>query len=286
MWLDRPEQWEALAHALRKAGEFGLDTETHGQPDKTSPQHRARVHCWSVGVLTTTTSPRGYRRAVGRVLPRAALDHAALRAVLADPSIPKYAHNAPHDRHSLNNEDVEVGGLEDTLQHLRVLCPGLRDYGLKAAEQWALGYGPRPNFTDLTTYIADVVTARGHKEKACICGAKPCRAKTTSDWLDKDGVWRAHDRVTWKVFTPIHRQEERRIAVTEFVPGAALPPLAWVATKKKPDRPGWWKGAPLDRWLEWVAYSAADAIRGMELRDWMRNRKPRDLVYPWVRRAA
>jgi hypothetical protein len=281
MWLERPEQWDKLAEHLRAAGEFGLDTETHGQPDKTSPQHRARVHCWSVGLLTDTRSPRGFRRAVGRVLPRVALDRPSLRAVLADPGVRKWAHNAPHDRHALENEGVEVRGLEDSLQWFRVACPGRRDYGLKDIEQWALGYPSRPGFLDMVSYEATVVHARRRRERGCICGATPCRARSTSDFCDADGVWRPHLRVEWSVFTPVPRTEKRRYAVTDFVPGAQLEPLIWKPTKDKPNPPTWWKGQPIDRLSAFWDYSLADATRGIECVDWLRNQKPAQLRYPW-----
>jgi len=38
-WLDKPEQWDRLADALRKAGEFGLDTETYGPNPWDPRQH-------------------------------------------------------------------------------------------------------------------------------------------------------------------------------------------------------------------------------------------------------
>lgn len=282
MWLERPDQWEKLAEHLRNAGEFGLDTETYGQPDKTSPQHRARVHCWSVGVLTDARSPRGFRRAVGRVLPRAALGHSAVARVLADPLVRKWAHNAPHDRHALENEGVEVRGLEDSLQYLRVACPGRLDYGLKAAEAWALGYGPRPGFLDMVSFTATVVSARGRTERGCICGGTPCRARSSSDFLDTDGVWRPHIRVTWRRFSPVRREVPARYSVTDFVPGAHLQPITWTKTKDKPSPPGWWKGKPIDRLAAWWDYSLADAVRGMELVDWLRNQKPAKVSYPWI----
>lgn len=270
MWLDKPEQWSKLAEALRRAGEFGLDTETYGQPDGTSPQHRARVHCWSVGVLGTATSPRGFRRAGGRVLPRAALDHPELRAVLADGRVRKWAHNAPHDRHALNNEGVEVVGLEDSLQWLRVAVPGMRDYGLKGAEQWALGYGPRPAFRDMMTYQAPVVTAKRHRERGCVCGRTPCHARQTAEWFDPVlGWWRHHTRVEWSVFSPKTKFETRWLEVPQFVPGAVLPPLVW-------------QGRELNRLAAWWEYSLADAVRGIELVDWCRNVRPRKLEYPWM----
>lgn len=268
MWLDDQAKWDVLAGHLRTAGEFGYDTETYGQPDKTSPQHRARIHCFSVGVLTNVESPRGYRRATGRVLPRVALDSPALRSVFADPKVKKYAHNAPHDRHSTENEGVEIRGLEDTLQWARVTNPGLRDYGLKESERRDLGYPPRPEFWDLMKYKADVVSARGKTERGCICGARPCRAKSSSDWLADDGVWRPHLRVEWRVFTPVKKPQEFRYQVPDFVPGAVMAPMVW-------------EGKTYDRLAAFWEYSLADAVRGMELVDWLRRRKPAVVRYPW-----
>jgi hypothetical protein len=191
--------------------------------------------------------------------------------VLVDPAIRKWAHNAPHDRHALNNEGVDIQGLEDSLQYLRVLVPGMRDYGLKGAEQWALGYGPRPSFTDMVSYQVEVQRARRKVHKGCICGRTPCHAKGTSEWLADDGVWRPHLRVTWKVFTPIPHIEDRELAVTDFVPDAVLPPLVW-------------NGQALDRLDAWWGYSLADAVRGIELVDWMRHQRERVREYPWRQR--
>lgn len=257
-YLDDPAKWPRLAQCLRIASEFAIDTETYGQPDRTSPQHRARVHCWSVGLLGRELHPRGYRRATGLVLPRAALDHPAIRAVLADQRVRKYAHNAPHDHHALLNEGLEVAGLEDTLQWLRVVCPGRAEgYGLKEAEQWALGYGSRPGFLEMVGYQREVVHVRRRAERGCVCGASPCRARSTSDWLDESvPEWRPHTRVTWRVFTPVRKLEAARYEVTDFVPGHP-------------------------RWIEWLNYSLWDATRGMELVDWIRNRKAATVAYPW-----
>lgn len=290
MWLDRPDQWDKLVAHLERAGEFGLDTETYGQPDKTSPQHRARVHCWSVGLLTETRHPRGYRRAVGRVLPRAALEHVGIQRILGNRAIRKWAHNAPHDRHALENEGVEISGLagsfvdglEDSLQYLRVVAPGRRDYGLKAAEEWALGYPARPSFLDMVSYMSRVVNAKRIRERACICGESPCRARSTSEFVDEQGCWRTHTRVSWLRFVPMERRVPARYEVTDFVPGAALEPIVWTATKDKPTPPSWWKGQPIDRLTEWWAYSLADAVRGIELVDWIRSTKLPKVVYPWV----
>jgi hypothetical protein len=192
--------------------------------------------------------------------------------VLGDRAVAKWAHNAPHDRHALNNEGVDIHGLEDSLQYLRVLCPGMKGYGLKEAERWALGYEPRPEFWDMMKYEAEVVTAKRKVHRACICGRTPCHAKQVAEWWDEaKGYWSLHTRVTWKTFTPVSKVEERRLQVTDFVPGAVLPSLVW-------------GGKVLDRLAAWWDYSAADAIRGMELVDWMRNQRSRSMEYPWVKR--
>ncbi len=256
-WLDKPEQWDKLAEALVKAGEFGYDTETYDQPDKTSPQWRAKIHCFSVGLLHGPRTARGYRLAVGRVLPVAALFHDSLRAVFEAPSITKWAHNSPHDEHSSKNMGIDIKGVQDSLQWLRVAKPGRSGYGLKEAEQWALGLPPRPSFLETVTHDVIRTTARGKTHKGCICGKSPCRAKASSDWLAPDERgWLPHTRVSWRTFTPVHRTVQERWEVTDFVPGH-------------------------ERWAQWLAYSLADAVRGIMLVDWTRNQRQHKIAYPW-----
>ena len=183
-WLALPEQWSALGRRLQTIGEFALDTETYDQPDRTSPQHRAKVHCWSVAVSTKKRSPRGHFLATGMVLPVGALYDAEIQRALGDPAVRKWAHNAPHDYHSIVNMGVPVEGLEDTLQYLRVAVPGMPQYGLKAVRQWALGKQPRPGFKEVTSYQTVLARSTFRKSKSCVCGRSPCRAKGTSDWFD------------------------------------------------------------------------------------------------------
>lgn len=268
-WLAQPEQWTALGRRLQTIGEFALDTETYNQPDKTSPQHRAKVHCWSIGVLTKQRNPRGYSIATGVVLPAEALENGALRAVLADPGVRKWAHNAPHDYHSIVNMGVEVNGLEDTLQWARVAVPGMTQYGLKPMSQWALGKQPRPNFKEVTGYQTIVARSTWKKDKQCICGKKPCRAKGTSDWFDPAvGWWRLHERKESRVETVHQREETAFYPVTAFVPGAKLQPLVW-------------HGTTMERMAAWEAYSLEDAVDGMELVSWLRARPARVIPSPW-----
>lgn len=262
VWLDKPEQWERLADALVRAGEFGIDTETYGQPDRTSPQHRARVHVWSVGVLTARQNPRGYRQASGFVLPVAALSHPAIVGVLGEARIRKWAHNAPHDFHALTNHGLLVAGMGDTLQWARVAAPGLGDYGLKGMEQWALGKPPRPSFIDIVSHETEVVRITYRKEKRCICGKVPCRARSASEWWDQQLGWfRPHTREVVSLPTEHRRMVTVRWDVTDFVPGH-------------------------ERWAEWLAYSLADAVSGIEIVDWLRRRRTRQYRYPWQRPSS
>lgn len=269
MWLTRPEQWTALGERLASLGEFALDAETYGQPDKTSPQHRAIVHCWSVGVLTNRRHPRGYNLATGVVLPAEALHNDAIRRVMANPAVRKWAHNAPHDYHSIVNAGVEVIGLEDTLQWLRVAVPGMTSYGLKAASQWALGKPARPTFEQVTGYQAMVRRSTFRKDKKCVCGKSPCRAKSTSDWFDPAiGWWRKHERIETRVETVHEREVTEHYPVTAFFPGAELLPLDW-------------QGQKIDRMKAWDDYSLEDSVDDMELVSWLRSRPARRVPSPW-----
>lgn len=268
-WLAQPEQWTALGKRLLSIGEFALDTETYDQSDKTSPQHRAKVHCWSIGVLTKQRHPRGYSIATGAVLPAKALGDATLREALARADVKKWAHNAPHDYHSIVNMGVEVNGLEDTLQWSRVAVPGMQAYGLKAMSVWALGKKPRPGFKDVTGYQTVVRRSTFKKTKSCACGKRPCRARGSSDWFDpKLGWWRPHERVETRVETVHEREEIALYPVTAFVPGAQLQPMVW-------------QGTTVDRMEAWESYSLEDALDGMELVSWLRSRPVRVVPSPW-----
>lgn len=260
MWLDRPEQWDRLAGKLLAAGEAGIDSETYNQPHKTSPQHRARVHCWSIGVLGPTQNPRGYRQGHGVALPVSALTHYKLREALQQ--IALYAHNAPHDIHSFANEGL-VLDITDTLQWSRVAVPGKPGYGIKShgatqgLEAWALGKPDRADFLTMVKYQATEVVTKRKTIKRCVCGAEPCRKRGASEWFDDALGWfRPHERQETVVETQTERQVERRYEITEFVPGHP-------------------------RWDAWVAYAVADAVSGIEIVDWLRNLRVRDTSYPW-----
>lgn len=157
---------------------------------------------------------------------------------------------------------VEVVGLEDTLQWARVAVPGMGDYGLKGLEQWALGKPVRDTFLQVVTHPVEVVRTTYRKEKQCACGAKPCRARSTSEWWDQALGWfRPHAREEIKVPTEHRRVVDQRWAVTDFVPGH-------------------------ERWERWLAYSLADAVSGIEIVDWLRNRRYPVRRYPWTGKSS
>lgn len=132
-WLTDPAQWSRAADIARAAGTVGWDSETFGhEVTETTAPWRARVHVWSLGVLTAQRHPLGHRVASGAVFPREALFHGPLRAVLEDPAVVKVAWNAPHDVHAAANEGVTVRGAVDGLQRLRVQRPDLGRWGLKS----------------------------------------------------------------------------------------------------------------------------------------------------------
>lgn len=261
MHLGTERQWDALAERLADPEHWplGLDTETYGQPDGHSPQFTARVHCWSLGVLTPRRSPRGYRSAVGVYLPARALVHGPLRRLLEDPLVPKWAHNAPHDFHALRNVGVEVRGVRDTLQWARVALPDLPcGYGLKPLEVHVLGKPPRPGFKDVVALEYQDVTTRRKVERGCVCGGRPCRARASSDWLDASvPEWRPHTRVTWRRFVPQRVTRTRLRTADEMVEGC----------------PGW---------DAWVQYAIADAVGVLELWDYLRQLRGHSReVHPW-----
>lgn len=272
-YLDNPDKWPTLANKLITAGEFGYDTETYNQPNKASPQHRAKIHCWSVGWLTSEQTNRGYRKAVGVVLPRVALDDPYIRAVFADHSIAKWAHNAPHDIHATRNEGIEINNCQDSLQWFRVAIPGLsnfggKNYGLKSVEQWALGYPSRPDFSDMITYEAMVTSYKTNKVKGCVCGSSPCHQRSTKQFIDDMGNWVYHTRELKEKITEIEKVKEFKYDVTDFNPTANLQSLIW-------------HGKSYNRWEEWLKYSLADAVHGIEAVDWLRNKDKPVIKYPW-----
>lgn len=272
-WLDDPGAWDRLADRLVATGEAGIDSETYGQPDRTSPQFRARVHSWSVAVASGEPGPRGYPAAFGVALPRAALWHAPLHAALQ--SIRLWGHNAPHDIHSFANEGLLLH-IDDTLQWLRVAVPGMAEYGLKAARRWALGKPARPELGDLWSYRKSVTRTTLRTETRCDCGAVPCRRQSKTLFYDPvTDEYRPHSRRDVRIPTEHVSEVDARYTIPDFHPGAVMVP-------------GTWNGRPLDRMAAWWDYVVQDAVDAIQLRHWLETAGTRGPMarrfYPWRRK--
>lgn len=182
-YASTPRDWKVLAGILREAGTFGLDTEFHGlDVRKQSCVGRATIHVWSVAVRTGRKSPLGFARARGWVLPREALDHPELRAVLEDPGITKCVHNQPVDDHAMHNHGVQLRGCLNTLDLARWSWPELVSeggFGLKNLMYVKLHREPVCEYEDV---VSDERTVQLEKVKVvkrtvCICGTEGCRAR-------------------------------------------------------------------------------------------------------------
>lgn len=291
-YLDREDQWNALATAINRATEagdpVGIDSETDGQDQDQSPQYRAQVVVFSVGLLGQSVSPRGFRYATGAVLPRAALENTTLVAALQAADL--RGHNGPHDYHAFLNAGVQFP-ITDTLQPLRVLVPGMGDYGLKAVERWALGKPSRPEYRDMVHYRGLFPVERSTTVSRCTCSLAgypiPCHRQKKSTF---EVAGRALHHLRWDIRVPRTEMVERSAvySIREFVPGAVLEPIVWRPTKRNgrvSTTPAWWRGLPIPRWDAWLNYAGADAVSAAELADWMLRYKqdPRKVLdFPWV----
>jgi hypothetical protein len=240
-----PEEWTKVAEVCRRAGLIGLDSETYGHDvRKSTPVHRARIHVWSVGVLSTTLHPRGHRVASGMVLPAAALDFQPIRDVLQDDHVIKIAHNAPHDIHSFSNHGVEVVRCLDSLPRAKLMFPGRQGHGLKKLAE--LVSRKLTEFNKMRE-IPNWVNVK-KKRKICFCGDPECKES------GRKKLHRKSEEVYW--------EEELR--------GTKLEELENIV----PGHPNW---AGL------VEYAAEDAVCALELWDLMDKMKPRVLPpLPWA----
>lgn len=236
-YLDKPEQWEAVARAVRARGIMGCDTETYGHNVKTStPAFRAKIDVWSLALRTEELDPRGYHRCRACVLPVAALD--VLAPVLCDASVVKVFHNAHHDQHALLNHGVTVSNVYDTLDAVRLLWPGNDlGYRLKSLRVGLLGKPEREGFKELTA-PRDVSVVSYIEGQTCACGNSKCR-KTERIWGD---VHAKTPTVLEKIKT--HKEP---CPIESIIPGH-------------------------ERWLRKLDYAGDDAVDALELYELCENR--------------
>ncbi len=234
-YLGDPGDWDLLAVRLREAGAIGLDTEFYGVDlGKKSPVGRSKVHVWSVAVRTGLLDPRGYGLCAGWCLPRAALDHPGLRAVLEDSTISKAVHNQPVDHHALRNHGIELRGAINTLGLLRWHKPELINepgrFQLKPNMSRLLGYEPVDTFKSIITYarIEYRSTWRKTVVTTCSCGVEGCRQRKGHEKTkSEEMVETVHERVVddeypLESIIPGHPRWERLVAYAVVDAVAAL----------------------------------------------------------------
>lgn len=253
VYLDAPEQWDALARLLRKSGVCGLDTEFYGlDVRKESCVGRARVHVWSVAVRSASRSPLGFLRARGWVLPASALEFPALVAVLEDPSIRKAVHNQPVDDHALHNHGVDLKGCINTLDLARWVWPELISqggFGLKNLMSVKLMRDPIAEFKDVVGYdYREEYTVEQLKSvTVCSCGEPGCRKR------------KGHEKSKELELHPVVR--ERRVKgehpLESIVPGH-------------------------ERWDLLVDYAAEDAVAALEILE-LAERQKNPAPYPYAK---
>jgi hypothetical protein len=199
---------------------MGLDTEFYGLDiRKESCVRRAKIHVWSIGLRSGVFDARGYTKAVGFVLPAAALNHVGLREVLEDASITKAVHNQPVDAHALHNHGIELRGGINTLGLARWMWPEMNKvpgYTLKSLMVTKLGRDIVCTFKQLLSYDRTelVVGYRKVKTNVYSCGTPGCRkrnhhTKTVQlDLLERVREKVVHDTYPLEAIVPGHERWE------------------------------------------------------------------------------
>ncbi len=177
-WAENPSDWGEVRREVYAAGACGFDTEYHGIDVRTQSPLLAKVHVWSLAILTNELHPRGYRKAKGWTLPVSALHH--FESLLTG-DVKKIAHNAPVDIHSVyGTTGWAPENVWDSLSFARWMWPELKvrgGFGLKALMPEKLGRAPLGAFTDL--FSRPTYKTKTRKVKLpCTCGADGCRKRS------------------------------------------------------------------------------------------------------------
>lgn len=142
MIVNTPESLRVLVSSLRNAGAFAMDTETTSEDP-----WQAEL----VGLSFAMAAGEAYYIPVGHlptleeheIMPQLPLSEVldALRAVLEDPGVSKYMHNAKYDMLLLARQKITVRGLAfDSMLAAYLTDPGRRGLGLKDQVFQRLGH--------------------------------------------------------------------------------------------------------------------------------------------------
>lgn len=274
-FLTQESDWDIIAKEIEKRGLCGLDSEFEGvtfDPKKiedgklykTSCVNKADIIVFSVAVLSTNLSPRGYTKALGAVLPVEALKHSAIRSVLENPSIIKVAHNSNVDIHAFFNAGIDVVGVVNSQSLARWMLPGRMKYNLDDLGIDILGYGKTESFEDMFVVPRMIQVERVKKTTVneCSCGIPKCRLKKTRYGPDGEAQEHTKVKVTTEHSEVVDRQD------------------GWDILSQKP-----YVSPEHPMHGRYIAYAQRDAVVALELYDWFRRQKTETEV-PWYDKAA
>lgn len=253
MFLDTPDKWKALAARLERETVIGADSEFEGVDfdNGDSCVNLAKIDVYSLAVLTQKWHPRGYHIAQGCVLPVESLPY--LKPVLENPKITKAMHNSNVDVHAFYNHGIDVQGVVNTLSLARWIRPGRMTYNLDDLSKDYLGAGKAYSFKELFIINNIERINKPKKIKACMCGVKGCRKRS---------------------FPEHHKFEETTDNWVERKAGKSVIPLHTV-------RPGH------ELWEKYVKYALTDALRAVELYDYLVRLGNRiEVDIPWYKNTA
>ena len=179
-YLQSETEWAELARYLTEdyVGPIGLDSEFEGVnfAEGDSCVNKADITVWSLAALGSILDPRGFLRASGAVLPRAALDFRPITQILTSQRR-KVLHNSNVDVHAFYNAGVDLDGVVNSLSLARWTLPGRLTYGLDDLGVDVLGHGKTESFADLFRYPNIIQVQKQKKVKRCSCQSEGCRLR-------------------------------------------------------------------------------------------------------------
>jgi hypothetical protein len=208
----------AIEAAFARGDTVGLDTEFYGLDiRKESTVARSKMHLMSVAVkrFPHVLHPKGYHVSDAAVLDASALSFPPFRALLSGRG--SWAvHNLPVDAHTLHNAGIELEGAVNTLALARWAWPERArgaGFTLDSLGLDLVGAGKTIDFRELFSEVRTEYTVTSRKVKACECGTKGCRMRSTTP---------GHARIEGRVETRRPRLVTYPVPLESVVPGHPL----------------------------------------------------------------
>lgn len=260
-YLGTEKEWAELARYLTEdyAGPLGLDSEFEGVnfAEGDSCVNKADITVWSIACLSDILEPRGFFRAKGAVLPRAALQYPQLVKLL-ESSRTKVLHNSNVDVHAFFNAGVDLDGVVNSLSLARWMLPARLTYNLDDLGVDVLGHGKTESFNDLFRLPNIIQVEKTKKVRRCSCQADGCRLRKARYIPELD------------CFVEHNKYETTEVEVVDKQDGWKFI-SQYEVIREGPSHPLW------DRY---IAYAQRDAVLAVELYDYLCRLKTLTEV-PW-----